>query len=228
MRSTIGHPAVVATFAERDRVRRVRAADHDDRVGLGARSPSARPGGWWSRSRGRCGSRSTARGTASRCASMIPSQSCRASVVCASSATLSGSATSASTRARSSSCSTSRIDVGRDRERAHGFVVAGVADVEDREALVGPDLRLVVHLGDERAHRVDDEPVLRRAPPATTSGAEPCAESMSGAPAGTSSTSSTNTTPERRGSARRRAGCARSRGSSRRAARRCAPSTPAP
>ena len=44
--------------------------------------------------------------------------------------------------------------VGRDRERADGLVVAGVADVEDREALAGPHLRFVVHLGDERAHRV--------------------------------------------------------------------------
>ena len=50
--------------------------------------------------------------------------------------------------------------VGRDRERADGLVVAGVADVEDRVALLRPHLRLVVHLGDERAHRVHDEPAV--------------------------------------------------------------------
>ena len=46
--------------------------------------------------------------------------------------------------------------VGRDRERADRFVVAGVPDVEHGEALAGPDLRFVVHLGDERADRVHD------------------------------------------------------------------------
>ena len=51
--------------------------------------------------------------------------------------------------------------VGRDRERADGFVVAGVADVEHREALAGAHLRFVVHLGDERAHRVHDVATLR-------------------------------------------------------------------
>ena len=51
--------------------------------------------------------------------------------------------------------------LGRDRERADRFVVAGVADVEDRVALAGAHLRLVVHLGDERAHRVDDVATLR-------------------------------------------------------------------
>ena len=51
--------------------------------------------------------------------------------------------------------------VGRDRERADRFVVAGVADVEDREPLAGPDLRLVVHLRDERAHRVHDVAAFR-------------------------------------------------------------------
>ena len=73
--------------------------------------------------------------------------------------------------------------LGRDRERADRFVVAGVADVEDREALAGPHLGLVVDLGDERAHRVHHETALRRGRRATTSGAEPWAESMSGAPA---------------------------------------------
>ena len=44
--------------------------------------------------------------------------------------------------------------VGRDRQRADRFVVAGVAHVEDGEALAGPHPRFVVHLGDERAHGV--------------------------------------------------------------------------
>jgi hypothetical protein len=35
--------------------------------------------------------------------------------------------------------------------------VALVADVEDREPLAGPDLHLVVDLGDQRAHGVDHE-----------------------------------------------------------------------
>ena len=74
--------------------------------------------------------------------------------------------------------------VGRDRERADGLVVAGVADVEDRVALAGPHLGLVVHLGDERAHRVHDEAARRSRAAATTSGAEPWADSMSGAPGG--------------------------------------------
>ena len=50
--------------------------------------------------------------------------------------------------------------VGRDRQRARRLVVAAVADVEDGEALAGAHLGLVVHLGDERAHRVDHEAVV--------------------------------------------------------------------
>ena len=46
--------------------------------------------------------------------------------------------------------------LGRDRQRADCFVVPGVADVQNGEALAGPDPRFVVHLGDERAHRVHD------------------------------------------------------------------------
>ena len=51
--------------------------------------------------------------------------------------------------------------LGRDGERADGFVVAGVADVQDREPLARPHLGLVVDLGDERAHRVDDVAAFR-------------------------------------------------------------------
>ena len=50
--------------------------------------------------------------------------------------------------------------VGCDRQRAGGLVVALVADVEDREALAGAHLGLVVHLGDERAHRVHHDAVV--------------------------------------------------------------------
>ena len=49
----------------------------------------------------------------------------------------------------------------RDRERADRFVVAGVADVEDRVALPGAHLGFVVDLGDERAHRVDHVAAFR-------------------------------------------------------------------
>ena len=45
--------------------------------------------------------------------------------------------------------------VGRDGHRADRLLVALVADVDDAVALAGPHLHLVVHLGDERAHRVD-------------------------------------------------------------------------
>ena len=70
--------------------------------------------------------------------------------------------------------------LGRDGQRADRLVVAGVADVEDRVALPGADLGLVVHLGHERADRVDHEALRSPAPRLTTSGAEPWAESISG------------------------------------------------
>src|SRR3954452_14854271 len=50
--------------------------------------------------------------------------------------------------------------VGRDRHRAHGFLVAFVPDVHDAVPLAGAHLHLVVHLGDERADGVDDEAAL--------------------------------------------------------------------
>ena len=43
-----------------------------------------------------------------------------------------------------------------DGHRPHGFLVAGVADVHDAIALACPHAHLVMDLGDERAHRVDD------------------------------------------------------------------------
>ena len=45
--------------------------------------------------------------------------------------------------------------VGGDGHRADRLLVALVADVDDLVALAGPDLHLVVDLGDERAHGVD-------------------------------------------------------------------------
>ena len=47
--------------------------------------------------------------------------------------------------------------VGRDGHGADRFLVALVADVQDAVALAGANLDLVVHLGDQRTHRVDDE-----------------------------------------------------------------------
>ena len=46
--------------------------------------------------------------------------------------------------------------VGRHRHRADRLLVAFVADVDDAVALPGAHLHLVVDLGDQRAHRVDD------------------------------------------------------------------------
>ena len=62
-------------------------------------------------------------------------------------------------RSTSSSDWTRRTDVGGDGHGADGLLVALVADVEDGVALAGPDLQLVVDLGDEGAHGVDDDPV---------------------------------------------------------------------
>ena len=85
------------------------------------------------------------------------------------------------------------------RGRSHGhrpdrLLVAVVADVEHGVALAGPDPQLVVDLGNEGADGVDHHPPAGPGG-ATTSGADPWADSMSGAPAGTSSTSSTKITP---------------------------------
>ena len=117
--------------------------------------------------------------------------------------------------------------VGRDREGADGFVVAGVADVEDREALAGADLRLVVHLGDERAHRVDDVATLRARGRDDLGRASRGRRASAARPAAPRRRRRRRSRPAR-GTGRRRAGCARSRGSSTRAARTRAPSTPAP
>ena len=158
-RSTSGQPASRATLAEGERVRRVRAPDHDDRVGPRRdRAERRLP------VRGREAEVVARRGPqlgelATRARSAMPCQSWSASVVWASIATFAGR------RPRRG-----RVDVvlvldqpdrlGRDGEGADRLVVAGVADVEDRVALPGPDLGLVVDLGDERAHRVHDEAAL--------------------------------------------------------------------
>ncbi len=85
--------------------------------------------------------------------------------------------------------------IGRDRHRADGFLVPLVAHVDDAIPLAGTHLHLVVHLRDERAHRVDDEAATCSRAAATTSGAEPCADSMIGATRRHFVTSSTKTTP---------------------------------
>ncbi len=48
-----------------------------------------------------------------------------------------------------------------DRHGADRLLVALVADVDDLVALARSHLHLVVHLGHERAHRVDHEPTAR-------------------------------------------------------------------
>ena len=45
---------------------------------------------------------------------------------------------------------------GGDGHRADGLFVSLVADIDDAVSLAGSHLDLVVDLGDERAHRIDD------------------------------------------------------------------------
>ncbi len=86
-------------------------------------------------------------------ASSAPAQSRCDKVVCASSATGSGS----SGRARDVVGGFDAVHrVGRDRHRADGLLVALMADVDDAVSLARADADLVVHLRDERAHRIDD------------------------------------------------------------------------
>ena len=92
-------------------------------------------------------------GKRSRTATATPSQSRCDSVVWASRATGSSNSGSAAT---SATRSTRLIALGRDGHRADRLLVALVADVDDAVALAGAHPHLVVDLGDERAHRVDD------------------------------------------------------------------------
>ena len=94
---------------------------------------------------------------------MMPFQSSSESVVCASSATFDGSLDRGEHTVEVGFRLHQAHLIGRHRHRAGGLVVAVVTDVEDRVALTGPHFGLVVHLGDERAHRVhDDTPLVPR------------------------------------------------------------------
>ena len=105
-------PGFARDLRERDRVRRVRAADHDDRVGAARDLGERVAGGWSSQSTDRCGSRSTPTGT-------VPALRRRSRPI------RSGRASSARARrpgrdrrrsaaaaSRSPTCSTSRIESG--------------------------------------------------------------------------------------------------------------------
>ena len=153
-------PAVARHLGERDRVRRVRAADHDDRVGAWRRSRRAPPAGSWSRSTGRCASRSTASGNcvARVVGDALPSRGARAwsaraarpfRVARRRRAPRRGrrrARPAGSTRARPRACR-------RPRRGRRGRRRGSCSPCSART------LRLVVHLGDERAHRVHDEAV---------------------------------------------------------------------
>ena len=67
---------------------------------------------------------------------------------------------------------------------ADGLFVTLVTDVEHRVALLGANLEFVMDLGDERTDGVDDRAAAARAA-SMTSGGEPWALSMTGAPGGT-------------------------------------------
>ena len=90
----------------------------------------------------------------------MPSQSCIERVVCASSATFAGVGDGGQHAVEVAVVLHQADGVGRHREGARRLVVTAVAHVEDGEALAGAHLGLVVHLGDERAHRVDHEAAL--------------------------------------------------------------------
>ncbi len=83
----------------------------------------------------------------------------------------------------------------RDRHRADGLLVALVADVDDPVALVGSHLHLVVDLGHERAHGVDDVATGGFGRRDDLGGRTVGRQHESGVPGGTSAMSSTNTTP---------------------------------
>ena len=162
-------------------------------VGLPARSASPRPGGSAWRSRCRRSADRAAAGTARAARRTVSSVSSTDSVVCDSQATFAGSRTS--TAATSSGPSTRCDVVGRLARGADDLLVALVADQQDVEVLGGEPRGLVVHLGDQRAGRVDRAQVARPPPPRGPTGATPCAEKTTIAPSGTSSVSSTKIAP---------------------------------
>ena len=80
---------------------------------------------------------------------------------------------------------------------ADDLLVALVADQQDVVVLGGEPPGLVVHLGDQRAGRVDGLQAARGGLGSWTCGATPCAEKTTSAPSGTSSVSSTKIGPAR-------------------------------
>ena len=163
------------------------------------RSPGPRAAGWSSRNRcRRCparGRRGTARAARRRCS--LASSADR--VVCIRYATLSGSAR-APALATSAAVWTRAMAPRRLAERALDLLVPGVPDEHDQVALGREPPRLDVHLGDQRAGRVDRVQAAAEAL-GRTAGETPCAENTTVAPSGTSSSSSTKTAPRRSSSA---------------------------
>ena len=117
--------------------------------------------------------------------------------------------------------------VGGHGHGADRLLVALVADVENGVALAGADLQLVVDLGDEGADGVDDDPVEPAGVGHHLGGRAVGREHERGAGRDLVDVVDEDRRPGP-GTGRRRDGCGRSRGSSRRGARRPGPSTPGP
>ena len=115
------------------------------------------------------------------------------SVVCDSHTTFSGSRT---VTVAGVGRGLDELDVlGRLARGALDLLVARVPDQQDVVALAGEPLRLLVHLGDQRAGGVDRAQLPRSRACSRTAGETPCAEKTTIAPSGTSSVSSTKIAP---------------------------------
>ena len=224
MRYTARASRLAGQLLERPRVRRVRRADHDDRVAarrdrderrLPVRRREAevaaagRPQLREPVARSRRARRPSRGATASSARAARPGRRSRAA------------------RRRRRPISTRWIDVGRDGHRADRLLVTLVADVHDVVALAGAHLHLVVHLGDERAHGVDDE-AAGRPRGLDDLGRRAVRRQHERRPGRHLARCRRRRRRRGRRTAARPAGCGRSRGSSTPAARRPAPSTPAP
>ena len=132
-------------------------------------------------------------GNRSRSAPTVSMVSSTDSVVCDSQTTFSGSRT---VTVATSAAVVDELDVlGRLARGALDLLVARVADQQDVVVLAGEPLRLLVHLGDQRAGGVDRAQLPRAAACSCTAGETPWAEKTTMAPSGTSSVSSTKTAP---------------------------------
>ena len=160
-------------------------------------------------------------GNRCRIAATVSRVSSTDSVVCDSQATRAGSRTSMP--ATSAGPWTSWMWSSASPAGPLDLLVAGVPDQEDVVVLVREPLRLVVHLGHQRAGRVDG--LQRARPPAGGPPARRHEREDDRAPSGTSSSSSTKMAPGTRGPPPR-ACCARS-ACARRPGRRTGPA-PAP